>query len=65
MYSNDHSYVKIKNKLSLKIKTELGVKHGCIMSPLLFNLFLADLPKILGNNSGVHLDKDTKVNSII
>ena len=36
MYSNDHSYVKIKNKLSPKIKTELGVKQGCIMSPLLF-----------------------------
>ena len=65
MYSNDHSYVKIKNKLSPKIKTELGVKQGCIMSPLLFYLFLADLPKILGNNSGVHLDKDTKINSII
>ena len=27
MYSNDHSYVKIKNKLSPK-KTELGVKHS-------------------------------------
>ena len=59
MYSN------VKNKLSPKIKTELGVKQGCIMSPLLFNLFLAGLPKILGNNIGVHLDKDTKINSII
>ena len=64
-YTNDYSHVKIKNKLSPKINTELGVKQGCIMSPMLFNLFMSDFSKLLGENNGVYLDKHTKINSII
>ena len=64
-YREDHTFVKIKNKLSPKIMTEIGVKQGCIMSPMLFNLFMSDLPNTLGNENGVHLDKDTKINSLI
>ena len=64
-YTEDFTYVKIKDKLSPKITTEIGVKQGCILSPMLFNLFMADFPKNLGMNSGVHVDKDTKLNAII
>ena len=46
MYSNVLYRIKVDGFLSPPIKSNVGVKQGCVLSPLLFNLFLSDLPDI-------------------
>ena len=50
IYTNDKICIKHEDKITEAIDVNLGVKQGCILSPLLFNLFLADLPDILDND---------------
>ena len=45
IYSEVQYYVKLQSGLSDPFIANIGVKHGCILSPLLFNLFVNDLPK--------------------
>ena len=44
MYCDVSYRVKLNGALSSKITSDVGVKQGCVLSPLLFNLFLSDLP---------------------
>ena len=39
-------YVKVDDGLTQCFKTTMGVKQGCIFSPLLFNLYVNKLPEI-------------------
>ena len=50
MYDNVLYRVKIDGYLSPQISSSIGVKQGCVMSPILFNLFLSDLPNIFSND---------------
>ena len=43
LYSEDQVCVKIGNKTSNRFYSNRGVKQGCILSPLLFNIYLSDL----------------------
>jgi len=57
MYNNVSYRVKINGGITEKIESSLGVKQGCVMSPLLFNIFLADLPSIFDDTCDpVHLN---------
>ena len=47
MYINDKACIKIGNKITEAFSINQGVRQGCIISPLLFNIFLADLPEKL------------------
>ena len=51
MYSNSICCVKDNYTRSEFFNYDKGVRQGCILSPLLFNLYLNELPLILNNNA--------------
>ena len=46
IYSNDKASVKFGQKFPPTFKTNRGVRQSCVLSPLLFNLFLSDIQEI-------------------
>ena len=44
-YVEDKACIKVGNQISSFFSRTQGVKQGCILSPLLFNIFLADFQK--------------------
>ena len=46
MYQKVKYCIKTKHGLTESFLSNIGVKQGCVLSPILFNLFLSDLPDI-------------------
>ena len=67
LYQNDNCPVKLSNGLPNAFVTNQGVRQGCILSPLLFNIFLADLPDYLSNREcrPLQLEDSTPIDCII
>ena len=67
MYTQDLACICTDNSLTEPFKIDQGVKQGCILSPLLFNIFISDLSKSLdkGVNNPVNIGGLKTLNSII
>jgi len=50
MYSSVQFTVKCSDKITDSFQSSVGVKQGCVLSPLFFNIYLRDLPLIFDNN---------------
>ena len=67
MYTHDMACICMGDNLTESFSIDQGVKQGCILSPLLFNIFISDLSKSLdeGNSDPVLIDEIKKLNSLI
>ena len=64
IYSGDEACLKIDGKVNKSFRINQGVRQGCVLSPLLFNIFMAGLAKNLSaSDSGLKLDSK-KINSL-
>ena len=65
IYTTDKACIKLNDSRSTSFDLNQGVRQGCILSPLLFNIFLCDLSKKFQTLEG-KLDLDsTSVNSLV
>ena len=64
MYTDTNYVIKADGEFSIPITNNLGVKQGCNLSPLLFNLFINDIHSIFNDNCKALNMNDWKVNSL-
>ena len=58
LYTYDDCCVKVGNKITGTFQANQGVKEGCILSPLLFNIFLSDIVPCFKNEECQPLKTD-------
>ena len=65
MYENNQMYVKLSAGLTQPFNTALGLKQGCVLSPLIFNIFINDLPDHFNDHCDSVIINDTKVQALM
>ena len=67
IYVHEKCKVKIGGYLSETFDVNQGVRQGCILSPLLFNIFISDLPELLDTpeNMPAKIDNNKNISCIL
>ena len=67
MYSNTKCAIKISNNRTPFFQYKKGVRQGCILSPILFNLYINEIPTLFENtlSDPFILPNGTKINSLL
>ena len=67
MYTQDFACISVGDKITTAFRINQGVRQGCILSPLLFNIFLSDLPNYLndGDTRPVSITDNENLSSLI
>lgn len=65
MYKDVYYCVKLGNEITNCINSNVGVKQGCVLSPSLFNLYLADLPEIFSEECHPVTNFDSTLNCLM
>ena len=69
MYSRSKCYIKLGAKRTGYFEYARGVTQGCILSPLLFNLYLNELPNLIKDSISLTdpfiLPKGTKLGTLL
>ena len=65
MYRGNQVFIKLTDGLVQPINTTIGLKQGCVFSPILFNLFINKISHIFDDTCSPVEINNVKVNSLL
>ena len=65
LYGKTKYAIKVNNRITNIFNYSRGVKQGCPVSPILFNLYINDIFRTIDKQSDVILSEKQKINALM